>query len=319
MKSRFSGKDYSVSLIELKKIVVMDSNEESESFKKYITELISMRTGTKHTLKNIADTAKIARNNLTRFPVQRHEYISAVATAFSLSLEETKHLYERCGLCISLQNKYDLKYIRKIINPKDIDSLPSYINRKSHVDCILELIQKHKYDSTTDFGIKITAFKRMIKDIPDFYIISFEEKEEYIHELLKIIEFRAKKNNWIIRIPDYVSSPNEKSRKRETAFEIAYVCNFDLEETEQLFNSFGFTLCPQYIKFDAYVIWLQNTAPESSDFFYLYKSVCSDIDEVTYGDFHRKDVCIERLEKSLSINCFSKEDIISILSIEKEL
>ena len=111
------------------------------------------------------------------------------------------------------------------------------------------------------------------------------------------------------------NSKNETNR--ETVFEIASVLDFDRDETEQLYRSYGYTLCPDHLRFDAFVVWLMEQGYSRNDHGYIYKSICSNMDQVHSGTWTCKAPDIDDIDKMLALKK-SRNDIMLALKGSRE-
>ncbi len=297
----------------LKAIVSRTDSDDSKMFEEFLTELIAKKTGSvkKPRLNEIAKCAGLGRQQLYRFPVNRKNLIR-IAMAYDLTLKETSELFRRCGAYLNIRKERDREYIlTKAGNDED---LPEYISRESREDCLLRLINDHDYDGRL-YGERFSEIMNGFKEKAD----SGSEVSELLMELALIIHREGSEFGWIVleKKDPLMSSKNET--ERVTVFEIACVLGFDPEETEQLFRSYGYTLCPEYIRFDAYAVWLMSRGYSRADIGYLYKAVCSNRDESKNGVWNFKQPELKEVEKILGIKRdYDKEDYVKMFAYEMD-
>ena len=308
---------------DLDRLFAVTPDDEVEAFTGYLKEIISKK-GTfpdKISINMIAKRSGLGRTQLVRFPVNRRSLIS-VARAFELSLEETADLYAHCGLFLSPYRNSDKDFIfEKTDNLSKIDdNTLKFINTTEEISALFELIIEHDYENADASD----EFVEIIKDIRSRFPASItknadtEKIDQLLDRLCTAIHREASGYGWIVLEKKDPLTNTKNNAERTTLYEIAKVLDFDLEETEMLYRSYGYTLAPEYIKFDAFIIWLHDQDISKSSQAYLYKLVCSNRDFVKSGNWVCTKPDHQDIERLLCIKESHLKTKARIKPLEKE-
>ncbi len=326
---------YDMNLTADDRLLQQFKHDESEKFQYYLTKFIADKTGERNAL-SLEDIAKyvseykkkqgrkeMRRVQLERFPITRAN-LADIACAYKLSIEEADDLYAHCGDHLSIYKEHDLEYIRTLAND---DTTPDallqseYINTEDHRSCLIKLIENHTYDWDTygrEFAEEMKLFKKKATESE----VSESEATDLMRELARIIHAEANNYNWIVLEKKDSLTDSKNETERATVFEIASILGFDQAETEALYNSFGYTLSPDCLNFDAYAVWLMEQIKQGCSregYGYLYKRGCSNIDSTRDGKWRFTAPTQESVEKVLDLkeNRYTRESLAKLLMSHK--
>ncbi|MCR4618766.1 MAG: hypothetical protein K5669_11365 [Lachnospiraceae bacterium] len=300
-------KTSSEEIAKMREVISRTDNEEAILFTTYLIDLIKQRTGKAETLNRIASNCNLNYNDLSRFPIKKHAYLAKVCLTYNLSLNNSIELYYRSGLCLSYTYPEDEKYLNSVVS--DRNNLPKEVNTESKVDCLLRLVKNHVYADSKNYDEN--EFRKTMRGIQEKIVNENTESERngLFVEIINLLKKETAQYLWIMESGK--DSLNNESR-RYTVFEISFAAQFNKKETIELYRSFGYSLAPDQIKFDAFVSWLLDLKLGNIDYerYHLYKTVASDMDKVKVGAFHYSAPSPEGLDNLLkTMEYYEREDI----------
>lgn len=303
----------------LKRILQQNETEMKIDFQESVARLVNLHThGKEYSFRTIMDKAHL-RSDIG-FPVENPTYLPKICNSFQIPVATAIELYHLAGR--TLHTEYDCIYI----DTQNISSHEPFLCKESYLDCLLQLIKEHDYisaypnptpsvENLIDFAKSLVSF--------DINALSIEKKKQKLFTLSKIIHEIGLENNWVIAKIDNAFFAQQK-HIRETVFEIAFACDFNISETQRLYRSFGLFMNKDKIKFDAFISFLlslqfgidmEHHSVTQNKKMYIYKDVCSTLPYVeNSNDFHRKNPDYQSLEKVLDNNePYTLEELMDML------